>query len=79
MICAFAAFFYACRLTLFGVLSLFFRDFPTCKPFLLTFATLVLSSFDFFVTKVVFRAYIYMPLAVHIFLYFALGLENYGG
>lgn len=37
------------------------RDFPTCKPFLLTFATLVLSSFDFFVTKVVFRAYIYMP------------------
>ena len=60
MICAFAAFF-VLAIGLFGVLRLFLRDFPTCKPFLLTFATLVLSSFDFFVTKVVFRAYIYMP------------------
>lgn len=39
----------------------FFRDLPTCKPFLLTFATLCFVFFDFFVTKVDFRAYIYMP------------------
>ena len=46
MICAFAAFF-VLAIGLFGVLRLFLRVFPTCKPFLLTFATLV---FVFFLT-----------------------------
>ena len=44
MICAFAAFF-VLAIGLFGVLRLFLRVFPTCKPFLLTFATLVFVFF----------------------------------
>lgn len=62
----------------------FFRDFPTFRAFLRTFAHDMRPFFDlcltFLVQKPLLRAYISMLLDCSYFPFlFALGLENYGG